>query len=35
MAKPLSQLIDKLDPAVVATAVQKADKEISSCGWRC
>jgi hypothetical protein len=28
MAKPLSQLIDKLDPAVVAAARQKADKEI-------
>ncbi len=28
MAKPLSQLIDKLDPAVVAAARQKADQEI-------
>ena len=28
IAKPLSQLIDKLDPAVVAAARQKADKEI-------
>ncbi|MDW5501979.1 helix-turn-helix transcriptional regulator [Pseudomonas lundensis] len=28
MAKPLANLIDKLDPAVVEAARQKADKEI-------
>lgn len=28
MAKPLSNLIDKLDPTVVAAARQKAEKEI-------